>query len=84
MGEYIDISLEDGTRPKAQHVTGMLNQLLQSVLASNGNILTMKAILSPMIDTPGQITWVSDQRAWVDTIDLPYCKHHVALPLSHL
>ena len=41
-------------------------------------------IPSPLIDTPGQISWASDQRAWLDTIDLPYCKRHIAPPLSHL
>jgi hypothetical protein len=84
IGEYADILLIDGTLANERHVLGTLDDILESALACNGNILSTKLFPSPLIDTAGQIMWASDQRAWLDTIDLPYCKRHVAPPLSHL
>lgn len=84
IGEYPDILLIDGTLANERHVLGTLDDILESALACNGNILSTKLFPSPLIDTAGQIMWASDQRAWLDTIDLPYCKRHVAPPLSHL
>ena len=83
-GEYTDILLGDGTRSRLRRALGTMDNLLESALAINGNILTTVAIPAPLVDTAGPIMWASDQRAWLDTIDLPYCKRHIAPPLSHL
>lgn len=61
-----------------------MDDLLESALAHNGNILSTRQVPSPLINTPGQIMWASDQRAWLDTIDHAYCKRNVSPPLSHL
>ncbi|KAF8221405.1 hypothetical protein L208DRAFT_1382279 [Tricholoma matsutake] len=66
------IIMIDGTHSSEQHAWETLDDLLESAHATNGNIMTTTPIPSPLIDTPGQITWASDQRAWMDTIDLPY------------
>jgi hypothetical protein len=84
IGECTDNFLKDGTSARDRLVLGTLDDLLESHLAPNGNILSTTLIPSPLIDNPGQISWASDQRAWMDTIDLPYCKRHIAPPLSHL
>ena len=70
----------DYRHKEALTVLGNLSDVVSSIKAGNGRFLSTSKIPMPLSVYDPPLYFSTDIKAWGETLDYPFCKHHVAFP----